>query len=66
MSGFDWPAMMRAGIGDLGLKPQEFWSLTPVEFLILSGLGGGPQPMSRAGLTALLDRFPDAPDGDPR
>ena len=60
MSGFDWPAVLRAGIGDMGLKPNEFWALTPAEFLIMSGIGQGPKPMGRAGLTDLLERFPDS------
>jgi len=64
MSGFDWPALMRAGIGDMGLKPNEFWALSPAEFLLMSGVGAGPTPMGRDGLAALLARFPDAPDGE--
>ncbi|MEM9318321.1 MAG: rcc01693 family protein [Pseudomonadota bacterium] len=64
MSGFDWPSLMRAGIGDLGLKPHEFWNLTPAEFLLITGISAGPAPMGRAGLTDLLKRFPDTPMGD--
>lgn len=64
MSQFDWPAIKRVAIGDMGLKPHEFWALTPAEFLIMSGLSGGPKPMGRAGLSALLARFPDTPDGE--
>lgn len=59
MSGFDWPAMMRAGLGELGLKPAEFWALTPVEFLVMSGAVSGPAPLSRASFDALLAQFPD-------
>lgn len=28
MSGLDWPGLMRAGLGRLGLTPKEFWALT--------------------------------------
>lgn len=59
MAAFDWPAMMRAGIGEMGLKPAEFWNLTPAEFLLMSGIAGGPAPLKRSGLEALLERFPD-------
>ena len=31
MSAFDWPGLMRAGICGLGLRPAEFWALTPAE-----------------------------------
>ncbi|MEM6478701.1 MAG: rcc01693 family protein [Pseudomonadota bacterium] len=59
MAGFDWPAMMRAGLAEMGLKPAEFWALTPVEFLLMSGAAAGPQPMRRSAFDALLDQFPD-------
>lgn len=60
MSGrFDWPALMRAGMQGLGLKPAEFWALTPVELRLMLGERQGVQPMARAGLEALLRAFPD-------
>ncbi len=60
MSGrFDWPALMRAGMHGLGLRPAEFWALTPVELRLLLGERQGVQPMARAGLEALLRAFPD-------
>lgn len=60
MSGrFDWPALMRAGIQGLGLRPAEFWALTPVELRLMLGERQGVQPMARAGLEALLRAFPD-------
>jgi len=65
MAGFDWPSMLRAGLHGLQLKPDEFWALTPVEFLVMLGLEqGGAQTLSRSGLAELLDRFPDRPDGE--
>jgi len=58
--GFDWPALMRAGMQGLGLRPDQFWALTPAELLLMLGEGHGPAPMGRAGLEALAARFPDA------
>lgn len=66
MSGFDWPALMRCGIGDMRLKPNEFWALTPAEFLLMTGMAAGPEPLRRAGLDALMKHYPDvAPEGEP-
>ncbi len=59
---FDWPGLMRAGIQGLGLKPAEFWALTPAELLLMLGETGGAAPMGRAGLEALAARFPDHKD----
>jgi uncharacterized phage protein (TIGR02216 family) len=56
---FDWPALMRAGVQGLGLRPAEFWALTPVELRLMLGEGRAGQPMARAGLEALLAAFPD-------
>ena len=61
MSGhFDWPALMRAGMQGLGLKPAEFWALTPVELRLMLGDREGVRPMARDGLEALLQAFPDS------
>ncbi len=59
MSRFDWPALQRAGIRGLGLKPAEFWQFTPAEFRLMLGIDGGDAPMSRAGLDALSKAYPD-------
>ncbi|WP_417247686.1 rcc01693 family protein [Celeribacter sp.] len=59
-SGFDWPALMRAGMRGLGLKPQEFWALTPAEFLLMLGAGSGTAPMGRSRLDELARAYPDA------
>lgn len=56
---FDWPALMRAGMQGLGLRPAEFWALTPAELRLMLGEGGGARPMGRDGLEALLAAFPD-------
>jgi len=57
--GFDWPALMRAGIQGLGLTPEAFWRLTPAELLLMLGEDSGQAPMGRDRLEALAARFPD-------
>jgi uncharacterized phage protein (TIGR02216 family) len=60
MTRFDWPALMRAGLQGLRLKPDEFWRLTPAELLVMLGLeGGGNGALSRGRLAELSARFPD-------
>jgi len=57
VSRFDWPVLMRAGIRGLGLRPAEFWALTPAELHLL--LGSGSAPLQRSGLEALMAAYPD-------
>lgn len=57
----DWPAMLRAGLGGLGLRPAEFWALTPHELALMLGLDRAPAPLGRDRLRALMARFPDGP-----
>ncbi len=60
MNRFDWGAMMRVGLHELRLKPDELWQLTPLEFLIISGLEGRRSAvMTRADLKVLCGQFPD-------
>lgn len=59
MSRIDWPGLMRAGLGRLGLRPAEFWALTPAELMLMLGIGGASAPMGRAGFEALARRHPD-------
>ena len=60
MSGLDWPGLLRAGLTRLRLKPAEFWALTPLELMLMLGLGqGGPAPMARSRLDELVRAFPD-------
>ena len=59
---FDWLSLMNVGMRGLGLRPEEFWRLTPAELAFLLGHGDGRLPMDRAGLDALARRFPDAKD----
>lgn len=55
---FDWAALMRAGIAARGLRPEDFWNLTPAELMLLLGRGA-PVPMGRARLAELSAAFPD-------
>jgi len=55
---FDWAGLMRAGLA-LGLRPAEFWALTPVELEMLLGRGSGPGALDRARLEELAAAFPD-------
>lgn len=57
--GFEWPALMRAGFNGLGLKPDEFWGLTPAELLLMLGAGSGSAPLSRSRLDELAQAYPD-------
>lgn len=64
MSGFDWPALMRAGVQELRLRPDEFWHLTPAELRLMLGQGGASSALSRTGLGALLEAYPDRQRGE--
>ena len=59
MTAFDWPVLLAAGIQRLGLRPQEFWQLTPAEFALMFGQGGAETSLARAGLEQLMDAYPD-------
>jgi uncharacterized phage protein (TIGR02216 family) len=61
MTGIAWPQLMRLGLADLRLTPEAFWNLTPVELMLMAGLGQGPASPSRADFAALAARFPDRP-----
>ncbi len=61
-AGLDWPALMRAGIAGLGLRPAEFWALTPAELRLMLGLTGSAAPMARDRLEELCRAFPDQGD----
>ncbi len=57
--GFDWPQLMRLGLTKLGLRPDQFWALTPNELMVMLGLDGRGAPSMRARLDELLLQFPD-------
>ncbi len=51
---------MRAGMGrdgGLGLMPDQFWRLTPMELRLM--LGEGQLALTRARLDALVAAYPD-------
>ena len=67
MSRIDWARLMRLGLVEMGLRPAEFWDLTPAELMLLAGIDGrGATAMTRSGLDALMARFPDraGPNGE--
>lgn len=59
MSRFDWPGLMRAGLRGLGLRPCEFWALTPAELRLMLGDEDAVQSMGRQRLDELMASFPD-------
>lgn len=61
MSGLDWPGLMRAGLGRLGLTPEAFWRLTPTELVLMLGDPAAPPPLDRLRLEELARAWPDAP-----
>lgn len=63
MNIFDWPGLMRAGMQGLGLRPDQFWRLTPGELLLMLGEGATAAPLTRARLDALAREFPDTKEG---
>jgi uncharacterized phage protein (TIGR02216 family) len=60
---FDWAGLMRAGLGQLGLLPREFWALTPFELRVMLGLEVHAPALTRARLEELAARFPDRMKG---
>lgn len=58
-AGIDWAGLMRAGLGGLGLAPEVFWRLTPVELRIMLGVDAATSPLTRARLDELARAFPD-------
>lgn len=58
MSRFDWTGLMEAG-RCVGLRPAEFWRLTPAELAFLLGKSGQGKPLGRARLEELAQAFPD-------
>lgn len=63
MSAIDWPGLMRAGLNGLGMSPDAFWRLSPVELRIMLGAEAGAAPLTRARLDELAAAFPDGKKG---
>lgn len=55
----DWTGLIRLGLRDLRLSPENFWALTPIELLVIAGKEAGSGPMTRAALGALVRAYPD-------
>lgn len=66
MTRFDWPGLMRLGLGRLRLRPADFWALTPLELLLMLGIDPAAAPMGRARLAELARAFPDGRTDDER
>jgi len=60
---FDWAGLMRLGLRGLGLRPAEFWALTPAELMLMLGKDSGAAPLGRARLQELAQAFPDRSTG---
>ncbi len=59
----DWPGLLRAGLGRLGLAPEAFWRLTPLELKLMLGVEALSPPLTRARLEELATAFPDHQKG---
>ena len=62
--GLDWPGLMRVGMGPsaaggLGLRPAQFWALSPAELALMLGISSVRGAMTRDRLAQLSARFPD-------
>ena len=54
-----WPNIMRLGLTRLRLTPAQFWALTPAELLLMLGHVPAQGAMTRHGLDALMQMYPD-------
>jgi uncharacterized phage protein (TIGR02216 family) len=51
---FPWADALALGLGRLRLLPDQFWSLTPRELMLMAGAGQTPAALDRARLEALI------------
>ena len=63
MNGLDWAALLRVGLSQLRLTPEQFWRLSPVELQIMLGAEAAPAPLTRARLDELAAAYPDQGKG---
>ena len=54
-----WPILLEAGLRGLGLRPADFWALTPIELQLMLGQGSAAMPLARDRLDELLRSYPD-------
>ncbi|WP_093359243.1 rcc01693 family protein [Tropicimonas isoalkanivorans] len=59
----DWAGLLRLGLCRLGLAPDVFWRLTPVELMVMLGADAVPAPLTRARLDELARAYPDNEKG---
>ena len=59
MTKINWPDLIVTGLQHLGLRPDQFWALTPGELMVMLGVFQGGQAMTRGRLEALSEAFPD-------
>lgn len=64
MTLIDWAGLMRAGLQGLGLTPDAFWRLSPIELRIMLGAENASPPLTRARLAELAAAFPDVAKGE--
>lgn len=57
--GLDWQGLLRAGLHGLGLRPDQFWTMTPAELALMLGVEAGPPAMTRGRLAELAACYPD-------
>jgi uncharacterized phage protein (TIGR02216 family) len=55
----DWSGLLRAGLRGLGLRPAQFWALTPFELMLMLGLDPATPPMGQQRLAELSRAYPD-------
>lgn len=54
---------MQLGLRELRLAPEVFWALTPAELMLIAGRDAQNMPMTRSGLAALAEAYPDTKRG---
>lgn len=65
MTKIDWLGLMRVGLNGLGLSPDAFWRLTPLELKIMLGADRTSPALTRSRLQELAAAFPDLKRGEP-
>ena len=60
----DWEGLMRLGLQQMGLKPIDFWALTPHELQVMAGLSTISPRMGRDRLAELVRVYPDMNGGE--
>ena len=62
----EWAALLRAGLGRLGLTPEAFWRLSPIELRLMLGAEAVTAPLDRRRLAELAAQFPDGGENGDR